>query len=233
MKAQAAPMTDLAEMKAFLQDLWDQRGEVERKLNSVRLKKAELEAKAKPFLAPHESGDKSATAKLHVIAGEKQEAVWAEESLLKAYASLDSQIVPLQAAVNQRKRELDAEERQRDFVAAKDAVAAWRDKLLALHAEATQTAGELSLAMGDLNQFGHDGAAANEELIFKSALNNPVHDLTQKGWLVPLGGAYRRDLTVRPMFPPAKPVLPSAVVTQFEKGQGPGNDWNRNFRPRS
>jgi chromosome segregation ATPase len=233
MKAQAAPMTDLAEMKAFLQDLWDQRGEVEHKLNSVRLKKAELEAKAKPFLAPHESGDKSATAKLHVIAGEKQEAVWTEESLLKAYASLDSQIVPLQAAVNQRKRELDAEERQRDFVAAKDVVAAWRDKLLALHAEATQTAAELSLAMGDLNQFGHDGAAANEELIFKSALNNPVHALQMAGWTVPQSGAYRRELTIRGMIPPAKPVSVPSGVTQFEQGQGPGDGWNRNFRPRS
>lgn len=231
MKAQAAAMTvSLEEMEADLQTIQKERVRIEEKLDLSRKQKDEKLAAQLPLKQKLAAGDKSASAALDRLDAEIRDLVRVEDVLRQAEASIGPKIVAQQAQVNQLRRDLAAEERQRDFVAAKDQVISLRDQLLSQHAEATKTAAELSIAMGDLNQFGHDGAAANEELIFKSALNNPVHDLTQKGWTVPQGGAYRRELTIRGMLPPAKPVLPSAGVTQFEQGRGPGNDWNRNFR---
>ena len=232
-KAQTATMTaSLEGMEADLQTLQKERVRIEEQLDKNNRQKGEKLAAQLPLKQKLAAGDKSASAALDRLDAEIRDLVRVEDVLRQAEATIAPKIVAEQAHVNQFRRDLAAEERSQRFDAAKDAVAAWRDKLLALHAEATQTAAELSLAMGDLNQFGHEGVVANEELVLKSPLNNPVHDLTQKGWTVPQSGAYRRELTVRPMLPPAKPVS-STLVTQFEQGRGSGDDWNRNFRPRS
>jgi hypothetical protein len=205
-KAQTATMTaSLEEMEAELQTLQKERVRIEEKLDLSRRQKDEKLAAQLPLKQKLAAGDKSASAMLDRLDAEIRDLVRVEDALRQAEASIAPKIVSQQAHVNQFRRDLAAEERSQRFDAAKDAVAELRDKVLRQHAEVTQTAGELSIAMGDLNTFGQEGAAANEELVLKSALNNPVHDLTQKGWTVPQSGPYRRELTIRGMLPPAVP----------------------------
>jgi hypothetical protein len=233
MKAQAATMTvSLEEMEAELQTIQKERVRIEEKLDLSRKQKDEKIAAQLPLKQKLAAGDKSASVALDRLDAEIRDLVRVEEVLRQAEASIAPKIVAQQAHVNQLRRDLAEEESQCRFVAAKDAVTALRDKVLSQHAEMTKTAAELCVAQVELTEFGVAGLQAIEAIVIKSPLNNPVHALQMAGWAVPWNAAGVRDLTVRPMLPPAKPVSPS-VVTQFERGQGPGNDWNRNFRPRS
>jgi hypothetical protein len=232
-KAQAATMTvSLEDMEADLQTIQKERVRIEEKLDLSRKQKDEKLAAQLPLKQKLAAGDKSASAALDRLDAEIRDLVRVEDVLRQAEASIAPEIVAQQAQVNQLRRDLAEEERAQRFDADCAALTTATDEFLAAHTVATEKLAKMYIASFILMEW-EQGPGANERLMLQR-LANPVHALQMSGWKEPQIGAYvKRDFTVHAMLPPAKPVLPSAGVTQFEQGQGPGNAWNRNFRPRS
>jgi hypothetical protein len=233
MKAQTAPMTeDLAELESNLSTLQQERVKIEEKLDLSRKQKDEKLAAQLPLKQKLAAGDKSASAALDRLDAEIRDLVRVEDVLRQAESSIAPKIVAQQAHVNQLRHDLAKEESSQRFDADCAALTAAIDEFLAAHTVATEKLAKTYIASFNLMEWGPDpGFSANERLMQRLA--NPAHALQMAGWKEPRTGVIaRKDFIVRALLPPAKPVSPS-VVTQFEKGQGPGNDWNRNFRPRS
>jgi chromosome segregation ATPase len=205
MKAQTAPMiASIEEMESQLQTLQKERTSIETRLDTLRRRKAEKEQEARPLKKQLLDGDKSASAKLDRIDAEIRDIVRSEDTLREAEAFFAPKIVALQAQVNETRRIRVDEERSRKFDAACAAARAATDKFLALYAELTKAAGELSCASADLLTWDQEGASAYERLVLTPTFN-PNHRLAAQGWKIPPYAArHIREFFVRGMLPPVE-----------------------------